>query len=280
MPMNSYNNQSPWLKEVVLVFLANLRSFLAGDSVRFRRRGQTLRVDEGPLSFSYGSARRGIHKVRKAGGLRARGAQLRDSYLLTGLSSTLLRVVDVGANSGEMLLALPNEMAQYLAIEPASEEFLALSKNCKQWGTTPPLNLAVSDHAGVYDFYISLEGGDSSLHEPSCGYSEIRKIKTESLDNIVRLAGSDWLEGWIDLVKVETEGNEYEVLLGASATLERTRLVVVDGGPERGVEQKSTIERCTQLLIQSGFELVALNLGSRPGVGLFRNTRADSWSRW
>ena len=80
----------------------------------------------------------------------------------------------------------------------------------------------------------------------------------------------------VDILKIEAEGLEPEIILGASEFIKNCRWVVVDGGPERGLEEETTIEKCTNLLIQQKFSLVSLNLRNRLGVGLFLNERFSS----
>ena len=79
-------------------------------------------------------------------------------------------------------------------------------------------------------FYVDKEGGNSSLEY--FGKNNETKVDIKNLDE---LGLKD-----IKLLKIEAEGHENEVLQGSVETLKTTNYVVVDYGPEKGVEQKST----------------------------------------
>ena len=90
-------------------------------------------------------------------------------------------------------------------------------------------NVALSDVSGQGELYIDNEGGNSSLI--NFGSEKVKKVKLEKLDNIQ-------IEGNIKLLKVEAEGNEPEVLVGAEHTLTKTEYVTVDFGGERESSKK------------------------------------------
>ena len=92
-----------------------------------------------------------------------------------------------------------------------------------------------------------------------------------TMDSIMSSQGLQEPFDVVDLLKIEAEGFEPEVPEGFVQTLKRCRHVVVDGGPERGPDSQTTIETCVNLLLENRFKLIALNIKSRPGVGLFSN---------
>mgnify|MGYP006289466727 CR=1 FL=1 len=63
----------------------------------------------------------------------------------------------------------------------------------------------------------------------------------------------------IKLLKVDAEGAEPEVLQGACDLLPYCRHVVVDAGPERGVEQVSTAPEVINYMAASGFDVVQVD---------------------
>lgn len=205
-------------------------------------------------------------------GLSERGAALHRHYFLSQVSGTIRTVIDVGANSGDLLLALPDEVEEYLGVEPIEEEYQALEKNCHLRNFSQPLKIAASNSEGTLEFFVSTLGGDSSAIQPANGFTERRTVPAASMDSILRSGNLQKKFNTVDLLKVEAEGFEPEVLEGCIETIGRCRWVVVDGGPERGPNSETTIENCTNMLVGHGFELVALSLKRRPGVGLFRNT--------
>ena len=182
--------------------------------------------------------------------------------------STIRTVVDVGANSGDLLLAIDKDSTKYLGFEPVMSEFAALQKNVRSGRYLNALQVALGKTNGRVSFFVSTAHGDSSVLEPANGFTEMQEVEMRTLDDV--LAGFDDLfcEG-IDLLKIEAEGYEPEVLQGAKETLKKCKFVTVDGGPERGKYAESTIEACITILLEQGFKLESINLESRPGVALF-----------
>ena len=60
----------------------------------------------------------------------------------------------------------------------------------------------------------------------------------------------------IKLLKIEAEGAEPEVLIGAEQTIKLCEYISVDAGPERGIEQKTTIKEVKQFLLSRNFTLI------------------------
>ena len=108
------------------------------------------------------------------------------------------------------------------------------------------------------EFFMANESGDSSLFQPRENLKS-EKIEVSTLD----LELEKWHFDIIDLIKLEAEGAEPEILLGASLTLGKTRYLVADLGPERGMEQSPTFEEANLILAKNGFALVAKNFGGR-----------------
>ena len=70
-------------------------------------------------------------------------------------------------------------------------------------------------------------------------------MKAVKLDNILINLGVET----VDLMKIDVEGAEYDVLLGAKKTLENTKVVICE------VVWGETSEKCKELLIKFGFEI-------------------------
>lgn len=254
-----------WFALILCKFISGFRE----ESLEFKVSGGVLQASnrEGLTHFS-GTPRRGLAYLTN--GLKSRGRKLAEQYLLHQIDSPIETVVDVGANSGDLLLALPDSVRAYLGFEPIFEEFSALVKNCEQRNMNYPMNVALSNTSGEVQIYVSTGAGDSSLIKPANGYSEKRKVEATRLDDLLE-AGTFKDFQFIDLLKVEAEGFEPEILLGAQEFVKLCRWITVDGGPERGPDSLTTIENCTNFLASVGFSLVSINMTSRQGVGLFRN---------
>jgi hypothetical protein len=120
--------------------------------------------------------------------------------------------------------------------------------------------------------FASRSGEDSSIIQPAADYSEIREIQMKRLDDVLLDEPSFHELPIIHLLKVEAEGFEPEVLQGAQRTLERTKYVVVDGGPERSTEAETTVEYAINFLLKRNFVILKLAIRGRPGVAIFKNS--------
>lgn len=253
----------------IAVIFCNFLALARRRNVRFRVKGELLVSSSGSQKHFAGTPRRGLELLTN--GLAQRGSRLRMAYLLEYIPGPIETVIDIGANSGDFLLALPGQPVEYLGIEPIREELNALQKNTELRNLRDPINVAASDQMGTLTIYVSRKGGDSSIIQPSSGWTETRKVTGMPLDQILSDNGLVRAFSQIDVLKVEAEGFEPEVLKGSTLSLSVCRYVVVDGGPERGPQSETTIEECANFLIDRGFKLVRINLDFRPGVALFEN---------
>jgi FkbM family methyltransferase len=156
---------------------------------------------------------------------------------------------------------------RYIAIEPSPADFRALEANV----TSGQLHLAAaSDAEGESDFFVNSTDGDSSLLLPSTGSVETIRVQTVRLDAL--LQG----EHRIRLLKVEAEGFEPEVLVGSEGILSKVEFIAVDGGPERGPNEDTTIEFAINFLTNHGFTIMKLDVVSGMGRALFKNSLENS----
>lgn len=205
------------------------------------------------------------------GGHRARGRRIAYEYLLDRIDfSDGDCVIDVGANVGDLSLAfeLIGRKVRMVAFEPSPEDFRALEKNLQ-------LNPAViefvahqcalwNDDAGSLEFHLKPGKADSSLL-PIDGISESVVVPARRLDSVLKTH-----TGRFRLMKLEAEGAEPEVLIGAEGLLGRVDYICADVGFERGFSQESTLPAVTSFLSSRGFEVIGFE-GSRC-VLLFKNT--------
>jgi hypothetical protein len=117
------------------------------------------------------------------------------------------------------------------------------------------------------DFYNKNENGDSSLFQPDKKSKSIKLFTTTLDDALPSLKVES-----VALLKLEAEGAEPEILLGAKNTLSKTWFVTADLGPERGLEQARTFDKVNELLVSNNFELIGRNPGGRECF-LYRNNK-------
>lgn len=130
--------------------------------------------------------------------------------------------VDVGANIGKYSILVGKELiskGKVIAFEPMPGNFEILRKNIRlnNLKNIIPLQIALGNKEKETEFYIDAEGIGGG------GHSLIKKtenkilVKVMKLDNIL----SDLKIKKIDLIKIDVEGAEADVLLGAIKTLKK-----------------------------------------------------------
>jgi FkbM family methyltransferase len=139
-----------------------------------------------------------------------------------GLLDSGMTVVDVGANIGYTALTaahIVGPSGQVIAFEPHATNYADLTRN-----------LALNPEVSVTAFNLGLARaqGEGSMEEPVArnpGGFRISStgtggnVQLESLDAVVRRHGV----GSVDVLKIDTEGFEHEVLLGAETVLKEDR---------------------------------------------------------
>ena len=140
-----------------------------------------------------------------------------------------ITVIDVGANIGryskEILNVCPN--VRLIAFEPHPETYIALIKEIKS-NNFKSFNLGVGDKnekLKLYDYDKSSGSSHASLYKEVI--EDIHKGKSVAYDiSVVKL--DDFLKeqkiDFIDLLKIDTEGNELNVLLGSKNYLSNNKI--------------------------------------------------------
>lgn len=162
---------------------------------------------------------------------------------------------DVGTNCGQSLPDMATRFDVVIGFEPCTESYEQAARN---FPATEILSLAVSDHDGeVLLALIEGEQADTGqLVSPGThgmewdpgdwdgGNVAYRRVSSRTLDTLVLTFGRP------DFVKVDTEGHEYRVLLGAPKLLAglATRWLIEFHNPD-------LYARCKELLERAGYEV-------------------------
>ena len=167
-----------------------------------------------------------------------------------------------------MFIYLSDKIKQsnYIAFEPSPAEFKCLEKNIPG---AQLHEIALSDVNDEMNFYINSHQADSSLIING-DYTEIKKIKVRTLDRILTKLEK------CKLLKIEAEGLEPNIILGAKNFIKRCNYIAVDGGYERSILYLKTLHTVNNFLLKNNFEMVDIN-GKRL-VGLFKNQDYDEIS--
>lgn len=149
--------------------------------------------------------------------------------------------LDVGANIGVYSLyaaSLYRKMKIY-AVEPLKVNFNSLKKNItiNQFDHVLPLNLAISDQEGELPFHIIVDTPGSSgsqLNEPVAesgkSFEPLReeKIHCTTVDRLSKKFGVAF-----DYLKIDIDGQEWQVLKGAEQSLKGSiKSVLVELNPK------------------------------------------------
>jgi FkbM family methyltransferase len=162
--------------------------------------------------------------------------------------------VDVGANIG--LFTLPFSRGQLVySFEPEPRVFRKLKANLQlnKISNVHPLPYALSDqpgHATLHTFSDNNPNeGAASLYEGHSGYSTVPipvQVKTLDAYNLPR----------VDFIKIDTEGNDMNVMLGAVQTITRCRpAILFEWHQPSWAEAGHTLEDAKRLLQPLGYNL-------------------------
>jgi FkbM family methyltransferase len=150
--------------------------------------------------------------------------------------------LDIGANIGAFSLYMSGlaHLGRIHAFEPSQKLYNCLAKNVQMNGLSNIIcyNLGLSDTEGVRPFYTFNEipgasfGGHQDMADPR---DAVRKVLNYDFDFETTLVPITTLDNWavmhqvsnIDLIKIDVEGGERFVLLGAHDVLKRCRPIVI-----------------------------------------------------
>jgi FkbM family methyltransferase len=181
---------------------------------------------------------------RYSHGIRRRIAKLLRSYEVGSVPlRSGDRVINVGANIGEMSLGLARKGCTVIAVEPDPTTLRCLVENVRDAAEVIPKGLWDTD--GELKFFQKPESADTSA------INEVGEPVTLSVSRIDTLMADR--PGRIRLLVGDAEGGEPEVLRGALETLPRIDFIRLDCGRERLGE--STFEECRRIVEKAGFEV-------------------------
>jgi FkbM family methyltransferase len=134
-------------------------------------------------------------------------------------------VFDIGANIGSTSLYLAQKIGdkgKVFSFEPDPYNYEQLKKNVNlnSFSNIEIFNIGLGNNSGTYKLFIDTptnRGGNRILDEKMGSGKEFHYILVEKFD--------DWINNLkinrVDLIKIDVEGYEYNVLLGAENTLRK-----------------------------------------------------------
>lgn len=131
-----------------------------------------------------------------------------------------LRVIDVGANIGDSIAAFMGDGdGVFLAVEPTPRFRALLEAN---WGRDPRVQIVAamcSSSDGIAGVSIGEHQGTAVLRESAQG----TEVTTWTIDRLVR----DRRFSPVDVIKIDTDGFDFDVIEGARDTLSTDRPAVI-----------------------------------------------------
>jgi FkbM family methyltransferase len=125
--------------------------------------------------------------------------------------------LDIGANIGYYSLYLAPCVHRVYAFEPDERCLSTLRANARVARNVEVVAQAVSEHSGSVRFDVS--AGTEYSHIAEGGE---REVMATSVDDFVATTGAD-----VGLIKIDVEGHDLAVLLGARKTLRETNALVL-----------------------------------------------------
>ena len=184
--------------------------------------------------------------------ISTRLSHLSFEYMLSSIQFTDRDVViDCGANIGELFLAIDQQLEEqininYYGFEPVEKDFQVLSRNSKNLIDIP---LALSSDEQAREFYLRPKAADSSF-EPARSSKSIL-VDCVTIDRFFKNFEN------IKLLKLEAEGFELDVLVGAKKSLSKIKFITADLGFELENNTVNSFDEVDKLLRGNNFELIA-----------------------
>jgi len=159
-------------------------------------------------------------------------------------------VIDIGSNVGKYALLACKKVGKkglVFAIEPDHDcvRILDKNKNLNKFENLVILEAAMGDKDGQVEFYQSFDGSRHSTTWIPPHEAQTIKVKQITLDSLI----SEYDLKKIDWLKIDAEGAEYDILVGAEETLNRTRYILLE------VHTKELEQKCKAILQQCGFQM-------------------------
>jgi FkbM family methyltransferase len=188
----------------------------------------------------------------------------KESFYDKILNNLTLTVVDVGARnvSVEELGPLTKHI-RYIGFDADESEVQRLNSIKTNFKETKFIASYVGKKNDVVNFGIHFDAGNSSIFPFSKSFNkwfrggdesyikEFVELKSSSLDDLV--------EENIDVIKLDTQGTEYEIIEGAKNALNSAMLVEIEVEFIQMYEGQKLAHNVFEQMYSSGFELLYLN---------------------
>lgn len=170
-------------------------------------------------------------------------------------------ILDVGAHTGESALEFHGIFpeARIYSFEPLRQCFLEMQSRLQGQSFHRAFNFAIGDAPGKSTIHKSGYSPSSSLlsmgsaHKNAYPFSAEETSETIEVKTLDSMAPELPLEKEV-LLKIDTQGYEKHVLLGARETIKRVKLIIVEASFEELYEGQPRFPEIYRLLSDLGFE--------------------------
>lgn len=187
------------------------------------------------------------------------------------LGDSSITFVDVGARAGSAKELTPLESyINYIGFDADEEEVKRLASLPSKYLSTQYISSFVSKQSEKVKFNLHYEGGLSSIYDFGKLYTRwfkkndvnpVEKVITLQADSLDNLVNQD-----VDIIKLDTQGNEYEILSGASMCLSKALMVEVEVEFVQMYESQKLAHDVMSQMYSRGYELLYLNRVFRSSV--------------
>lgn len=191
-------------------------------------------------------------------------------------------VLDIGANRGQTIEWFQKNFANVdiYAFEPTRELFNDLSKKYKNFENINLFSKAISNKTGVEKFFVSELSVTNSLLKPiTDNYNGL--LKNDLIDKFKKIDSYNvevtTLENWykntisgalIDILKTDTQGNDYKVLIGGESVLrDFCKSVIIEIQYQNYYENQGQIYDIIKYLYDLGFVIFSIYDNTRLSNG-------------
>jgi len=189
------------------------------------------------------------------------------------LSTENTLCVDIGANVGAFSFAAAQHYKNVVALEPVEKNYQLLEKvrNLEKLENLEVLPLAVGAEDST-DRYIYVDdnfSGDPTLYTTSQETGKKQRINMVSYDSLTAMLREEYEVPYIDYLKIDCEGAEYEFLWDEDLSNVKTIIMEIHGVPPHlegsGITERGFIEHL--------FKYFTPSLGCHPHLFVGRNPK-------
>lgn len=140
--------------------------------------------------------------------------------------SRLPVALDIGANFGITSAMMSNYFDKIFAFEPQKKIFASLLKNEMLASNIEIFNIAFGNKKGELEFFESADQGNGSLKQVLFKGGDSYQVEVSTIDDYCQENSI-----WPNLIKIDAEGVDLKIILGAKKTIETKKPVLYFENP-------------------------------------------------